>query len=509
MSALAQKSSPELQIECVDKLGVFLTTPKRVKLLVGGRASTKSTFVADYVLSKVAAGERWCCAREIQNTIEDSVHALLVDEIERCGFNGFNVLKTEIGHAHGGLAFYKGLSRNITSLKGLNAQGLWIEEGEGLSASTLKVLTASIRVSAKDAQKAREAGEEIKIPEIWITMNRGASKDPIAQKFLKRAEKELARCGYYEDDMIMIVQINWDEIPRQWFLESGLDPERADDEASMTSAEYDHKWGGAYSDSIDGAIIKPAWFDACVDAHKIERLKETFKPMGAKIAAHDPFDDGDDAGGYAMRHGSIVLHVESKLSGEIDETCDWATGLAHNHDVDWFIWDGDGMGTGLKRQVSLAFAGTKTKYHMFRGSLSGKGQDHADKVYMPQHGDDDTKPKTYAETFKNNRAQYYTELARRCYNTYLCVVKEKYIDPDDMISFDSAGIDNLAGLRSEICRIPKKDNGNGLIQIMNKKEMKALEIDSPNESDSIMMSLFKPVAKVVLEPLNYPPVNIV
>ncbi|MCK4816364.1 PBSX family phage terminase large subunit, partial [bacterium] len=185
------------------------------------------------------------------------------------------------------------------------------------------------------------------------------------------------------------------------------------------------------------------------------------------------------------------------------------TGLAHNQDVDWFIWDGDGMGTGLKRQVSLAFAGTKTKYHMFRGSLSGKGQDHADKVYMPQHGDDDTKPKTYAETFKNNRAQYYTELARRCYNTYLCVVKGKYIDPDDMISFDSDGIDNLAGLRSEICRIPKKDNGNGLIQIMNKKEMKALDIDSPNESDSVMMSLFMPVAEVIMSPLNYPPVNIV
>ena len=32
-----------------------------------------------------------------------------------------------------------------------------------------------------------------------------------------------------------------------------------------------------------------------------------------------------------------------------------------------------------------------------------------------------------------------------------------------------------------------------LIQIMSKKDMKTLEIESPNESDGVMMSLFKPV----------------
>jgi len=78
-----------------------------------------------------------------------------------------------------------------------------------------------------------------------------------------------------------------------------------------------------------------------------------------------------------------------------------------------------------------------------------------------------------------------------------------------MISIDSEGVDNIANLRSEVCRIPKKDNPNGLIQIMSKDDMKRLEIDSPNESDSIMMSVFKPPAKVVREPINYPPMSIV
>ena len=496
-----------LKIECVDKLGVLIGKPKRIKFIVGGRASTKSTFVADYVLSKVSAGERWCCGREYQNSIEESVHELLIDEIDRCGFTGFQPTRTEINHASGGRAFYRGLARNITSLKGLNrVNGLWIEEGESLSAQTIKILTASIRVSAKDAQEAKLAGNEIQIPEIWITMNRGASKDPIAQKFLKRAEKDLEQYGYYEDDMMMVVQINYDENP--WFLESGLEQERLDDKEHMSTAEYDHKWHGAYSDSVDGAIIKPEWFDACVDAHKLERLERVFAPHGAIIAAHDPSDEGEDAKGLSIRHGSIIKYVGSKLTGEIDDGCDWATGKAIQMGASWFVWDGDGMGAGLKRQVATAFSGTNINYHMFRGSLSGSGQDNADQIYQPQYGDDKTNPKTFAETFKNNRAQFYTDLANRCYNTYRCVMRGEYVDPDEMISFDSEGIENLPGLRSEICRVPKKDHQGGLIQIMNKKEMKALGIASPNEADSVMMSLFKPTMQPILAPLNYPPSRI-
>jgi hypothetical protein len=39
---------------------------------------------------------------------------------------------------------------------------------------------------------------------------------------------------------------------------------------------------------------------------------------------------------------------------------------------------------------------------------------------------------------------------------------------------------------------------------MNKKDMKALDIDSPNMADPVMMSLFIPEVEVVMEPLNYP-----
>ena len=207
-------------------------------------------------------------------------------------------------------------------------------------------------------------------------------------------------------------------------------------------------------------------------------------------------------------HGSIITSVKSKDSGEIDEVMDWASDLAIQDGVDWFIWDGDGMGTGLKRQVSTAFGCKNIKFHIFRGSLSGSGQDNASKSYMPtdydNQKDQKTKLKTYSETFRNNRAQYYMLLADRFYNTYRCVVRGEYVDPDEMISLNSDGIDNIIALKSQLCRIPKKLNGTGLQQIMSKQEMKKIKIASPNEADSVMMLMFKPTAAKVNKPITVP-----
>ena len=190
--------------------------------------------------------------------------------------------------------------------------------------------------------------------------------------------------------------------------------------------------------------------------------------------------------------------------------CDWATGNAINDKADWFVWDGDGMGTGLKRQVSTAFDSIGIKYHMFRGSLSGKGQDNAESPYQERNDNKDHKPKTFAETFKNNRAQYYIALSDRFYNTYKCVERGEYIDPDEMISLDSDGIADIQGLRSQLCRIPLKKGSNGLRQIMSKQEMKKLGIDSPNEADSVMMCLYMPeVEEEWVNTSDYEPVGIV
>ena len=67
-----------------------------------------------------------------------------------------------------------------------------------------------------------------------------------------------------------------------------------------------------------------------------------------------------------------------------------------------------------------------------------------------------------------------------------------------MISLSST-IENLSGLRAELCRIPLKDNGAGFIQIMSKPEMKKQGIESPNMVDSVMMLMMHPEAPIDID----------
>ena len=79
------------------------------------------------------------------------------------------------------------------------------------------------------------------------------------------------------------------------------------------------------------------------------------------------------------------------------------------------------------------------------------------------------------------------KLAQRFYNTYRAVVNKDYIDPDSIISI-SSDIKLLGKLRAEACRIPRKPNGSGKIQIMSKKEMKdKYHIESPGMADCLAM----------------------
>lgn len=473
----------QIQIKCLDKFGPLLQKSKRVKIAVGGRASTKTTFIADKVLTDVSNGKIWCCAREFQNSLDDSVYRTLCDEIDRLGFEGFIVSATGIKHISGGFIIFKGLARNITSIKGMlsGVNGLWIEEGENLSNNTLRVLTASLRNSAKDYDEMMALGIDIKdftVPEIWVSMNRGSRGDPVSKKWLERAEPALARSQYYEDDTLMIVEANYLDMPRDWFLGSGLEQERADDELNMTPAQYRHKWLGGYLETIENAIIQPEWFDACVDAH----ITLGFEALGLEICAYDPSDQGEDPAAIGYQHGSVVKDVKEIKGKNIVDKTESAIQYTIERKPDAFTWDCDGLGAGAAYQIEQGLGKKKIKIEQFKGSFAA---DKPNSTYQPANNEDSGKQKTNKETFYNWRSQFYTSLADKMLRTYLAVKKgRKVYNPEELISFSSE-IEDIIKLKTEVCRIPLKPGGR--VQILSKPEMKSLGIDSPNMADVVMM----------------------
>ena len=162
--------------------------------------------------------------------------------------------------------------------------------------------------------------------------------------FIKPYEKELRRNGYYEDDLHLIVWINHDD--NELFPEV-LEQERIHDKKTMPTALYRHIWEGEYYDEVDDTIIPVDWFDNAIDAHE----KPGIKQEGAIIASHDPSDEGGDSKGFAVRHGNVILDVSEKVTGDAAEGMDWAIDKALEANADYFVWDADGLGVSLKRQV--------------------------------------------------------------------------------------------------------------------------------------------------------------
>jgi phage terminase large subunit len=456
------------QMSIPEKLLTFVQKSKRFKIAIGGRGSGKSVTFGDICLmDAMVKGIKTACFREFQNSIDDSVLSLLESEIDRLGLKGFDVQQTKILYNNVEMFKFRGLARNpegIKSMHGFNR--FWVEEAQTISAKSLRALTPTLR--EKDS-------------EIWMSGNPNSSADPFSQRFIKPFEKQLIKDGFYEDDLHLIAFVNYCDNP---FFPDVLDQERLDDENRLSTAEYNHVWLGQYNDSVNGSIINVDWFNAAVDSHK----KLGFKPAGALIASHDPSDEGSDAKGYCLRQGSVILDVAELDTMDVNDGCDWALDRATSKNADYFVWDCDGMGISLKRQIANSLEGKKVTMELFRGSSS---PDEPDSVYDDVYNAKISRPKTNKQTFKNKRAQYYWRLRDRFYNTYRAVKNGEYIDPDNLISI-SSDIDCIDNLRAEICRIPRKSNNNGLLQIMSKIDMQALDIQSPNLADSVMMSMIKP-----------------
>lgn len=165
-----------------------LWEPHRYKVFYGGRGGAKSqSFAITLLMMGMQKPIRVLCAREVQNSIRDSVKRLLDDEIDRLGIRWFySSVDTEIRGQNGTLFVFYGL-RNMSSLKSM--KGLthcWVEEAESISERSLDILRPTVR----------EEGSEI-----WFSFNPEHVHSPIWQHFIvERPEDALVRKVTWRDN---------------------------------------------------------------------------------------------------------------------------------------------------------------------------------------------------------------------------------------------------------------------------------------------------------------------
>ena len=212
----------------------FLVAQKaRYKVMHGGRGSLKSWSAARALLGLGSCQpERVLCAREFQNSIADSVHRLLADQVAMLKLRDYQVQKTCITNRLTGTEFiFAGLRHNIESIKSMEGiTKCWVEEAERVSEESWQVLIPTIR----------QPGSEI-----WVTFNPAQETDPTYQRFVVAPPPDA-----------IVRKVSWKDNP--WLP----DVLRAEAEyLRQTDPEaYQHVWEGDTWGRTDAQVLVGKWF---------------------------------------------------------------------------------------------------------------------------------------------------------------------------------------------------------------------------------------------------------
>lgn len=296
-------ASKETVVKFPPKLNAIFR-PYRYKVFHGGRGSGKSWSVARALLIQSAQQPlRILCAREVQKSIKQSVHTLLVDQIQALELGYFfTVTETEVRGINGSTFSFAGLAthtvESIKSFEGVDR--VWVEEAQTVSKKSWDILIPTIRKPDS---------------EVWITLNPDLDTDDTYQRFIANTPPDS-----------LVVPINWDDNP--WFP-NVLDKERKHC-LENNPKDYDNIWNGKPKTVVDGAIYSDE-YQTMFDENRINLCRHD-----PALKTHAIFDLGwNDAMTIiiAQRAGSecrIIDYIE-----ETHQTLDWYSNELKQRPYNW------------------------------------------------------------------------------------------------------------------------------------------------------------------------------
>ena len=203
---------------------------KQYKILRGGRGSAKSWSVARYLIIKAAFGnERILCAREMQNSIRDSVYKLLVDQIHELKLDDYFIIQKDgIYGRFGSEFFFKGLKHNISGIR--STEGItkcWVEEAELVSDDSWMLLIPTL-FRREDC-------------ELLVTYNPETDKSATDLRFCKNIPPNSAWA-----------EVNFED--NEWLPQGLKDLQEYDKRVDYE--KWEHVWQGKYKKYADALIFK-------------------------------------------------------------------------------------------------------------------------------------------------------------------------------------------------------------------------------------------------------------
>jgi phage terminase large subunit len=452
-------------------LRYFWSRPSDVKVLHGGRASSKSHDAAGHAIFLAQEYTlKFLCARQFQNRISESVYTLLCDKIEASGFkNEFVITNNSIKHKYTGSEFiFYGIARNLSEIK--SAEGidiLWLEEAQYLTEKQWLTLEPTIRANNS---------------EIWIIFNPELITDFAYQRFVVNPLPNS-----------IVQRINYDKNP---FLSKKMI--RVIEMMYKENKELaDHIYGGEPLTGADKSVINLKYVLAAKDAHlKAPAILGVDWPVrGIRRTGYDVADDGDDLNAMVDFIDNIISHVEEwhGLEDELNKSAH----RVYNHAMIMntsVTFDATGVGRGAG--ANFKDFNTENKKNNIPFQLIYDAFNAGGGVKDP----DDPFMKlahliiTNHDYFSNIKGQGWVEVAERFRKTYEVIELGIKHPIDQLISIDTSKVKEpyLTKMCFELSTPYKDTDNNGRFLVETKKDLKKRDIKSPNIADAAIMAVMKP-----------------
>jgi phage terminase large subunit len=334
----------QVKAEFLEKLqGLF--EPHPYKTLYGGRDGVKSWTIARALLLIGAnpsilwpgrtEGVRILCGRETMDSIRESVHQLLSDQIANLGLDSFyTVLQSEIRGKNGTEIMFAGLRKqSVSSLKSYEAIDIfWGEEASTVTRRSLTILLPTIR----------KAGSEI-----WWSLNPDLDTDAVYQDFVLDPPPGSFVCKTSYQDNIWLSPESRQKID----LLRQRDPDT-----------FHHVYEGGTRSTVEGAIYKEQIKQAEVE----ERIRAV--PYDPKMPVDTYFDlgFGDRVSIWAVQRTPFETRIiryyqddHQPIGYYLKEMQTWGYVLG----TCWLPWDGatKELGTGKSIEDLIRMAGLKVR----------------------------------------------------------------------------------------------------------------------------------------------------
>lgn len=238
-----------------------LDQPARYKVYYGGRGGAKSWAVARKLLIRATQQKLLIlCTRELQSSIEESVHRLLSDQIEKLQLSSeFEVVQKSIRCLSSGSEFiFEGLRYNTDKIKSMEGVDIcWVEEADKVKEASWAILIPTIRAPNS---------------EFWVTFNPSLKTDATWQRFVEHSPPDA-----------IVRKVSWRDNP--WFP-----AELRAEMEHLKSVDYDaylHIWEGEFKSYAEGAV----YGKQLREAREAGRIR-TNLPLQASCEVHTCWDLG-------------------------------------------------------------------------------------------------------------------------------------------------------------------------------------------------------------------------